>query len=450
MFNIFSNQSSSSQKEFQLGNLSSTERVIYWAIILTPVWWLLGIQPLFYPAVVIVLFIIAFDIDQVIQESFPVCVWAWLAMAIAMLWSSILGLYSLGFPLQQTAAGAVTFLKSYFFIFACLALPFWTQLRVQVITRAVAWMATSYLISTCIQMLLLAVGVHNAIYTPFIARLLPGEKSSFLIILASVQNFFGIPFPRTVLYTPDPPILGICSILCFFICLGETNRRLRNWALAGSLCGLLVSFSRIAWICLPLAIVLIICFRSSLIHQAYLWLVSLTFFICSLFGLTVRDLLNKPLEIFDKARPNSSAERALVVSKTFEAWQEKPWLGWGIVRGSAHLYEDVYVDLASFSTYAAVLYLHGIIGFIFFLLALLSTLFSFYASAIRGDTFSQRAFACLSVLYLQMNATPLSWMAVFLWFFFLWLGAVLQAIDHNHLVLNSWEQLSDMAIRNDS
>ena len=443
MFKVFFSKTSSRKSEFKLGALSSTERVIYWAIVLTPVWWLLGIQPLFYPAVVIVLLAIAFDLDKVIQGSLPACIWAWLAMALVMLWTAILGLYSMSFPLQETSAGAVTFLKSYFFIFACLALPFWSQLRVHVITRAVAWMTTGYLICTCMEMVLLVVGVRNAVYAPLLARLIPGEKSSLLISLASIQPFFGIPLPRTVLYTPDPPILGICSVLCFFICLGETDQRLRNWALAGSLCGLIVSFSRLAWICLPVALLIIVCFRSPLMRQAYLWLASSTFLICSFLRLTVGELLNKPLEIFNDARANSSSERALVVSKTLEAWQEKPWLGWGVIRGSAHLYENVYIGLGSFSTYAAVLYLHGIVGFICFMLALVLTLFFFYDQAVRSNTLSKRAFACLAVLYLQMNATPLSWMAVFIWFFFLWLGAVMQSIHQQNIALSSWEKLSE-------
>lgn len=443
MLNIFFGSPTSSKKDFLLSDLSSTERVIYWGIILTPVWWLLGIQPVFYPAVVIVLLAVAFSLDKVIKSSLPACIWAWLAMALVMLWTAILGLYSMGFPVQETTAGLVTFLKSYFFIFACLTLPFWTRLRVRVITRAVAWMAASYLINTSVQMLLLVVGIRNAVYAPLLAKLIPGDKSSLLIVLASIQSFFGIPLPRTVLYTPDPPILGICSVLCFLICLDEKNRRLRNWALAGSLCGLLVSFSRLAWMCLPLALLIVACFRSPLMRQAYLWLASLTFLICSFLGLSVGQLLDKPLEIFNSARSTSSAERALVVSKTLEAWQEKPWLGWGVTRGSAHLYENVYIGLGSFSTYAAVLYLQGIVGFVCFVLALVLTLFFFYAPAVHGNTLSKRAFACLAVLYLQLNATPLSWMAVFLWFFFLWLGAVIQTIHQDNLSIYSWEKLSE-------
>ncbi|MBO3457555.1 O-antigen ligase family protein [Aetokthonos hydrillicola Thurmond2011] len=442
MFKLFFRNIISNQKAFKINNFSSAERVIYWTIILTPIWWLLGIQPLFYPAVIFVLLALAFNIDQVVKGSLPACVWAWLAMALVMLWTEILGLYGMGFPGQETAAGMVTFLKSYFFIFACLALPFWTKLRVEVITRAVAWMASGYLINTCIQMLLLVVGVRNTVYAPLLARLIPGDKSSLLIVLASIQSFFGIPLPRTVLYTPDPPILGICSVFCFIICLSEKDHRLRNFALAGSLCGLLVSFSRLAWICLPLSFLIIAGFRSQLMRQAYLWLASFTFLICSFLGLSVRQLFDKPTEIFNSARSSSSQERALVVSKTLEAWQEKPWLGWGVIQGRANLYEDVYIGLGSFSTYAAVLYLHGVVGFGCFVLALMLTLFFFYTPAVQGNTLSKRAFACLAVLYLQLNATPLSWMAVFIWFFFVWLGAVMQEIYQDNLTAFNWERLS--------
>ncbi|MEC4813039.1 MAG: O-antigen ligase family protein [Scytonema sp. PMC 1069.18] len=438
MLNVLTNQPTSEAQVFNFKDLSTAERVVFWGIVLTPVWWLLGIQPLFYPVLVIVLLAIAFDLDKVIRGSLPVCIWAWLGMAMVMLWTAILGLHEIGFPLQQTAAGAFTFLKSYFFIFACLVLPFWTKLRVQVITRAVAWMAASYLLATAVQMVLLAVGFNDVVLTPPLARLIPGEKSSLLIPLASIRPFFGVPLPRTVLYTPDPPILGTCSLLCFLICLGEPNRRLRNAALAGSLCGLIVSFSRLALICLPVAVLIIICFRSAIAREIYLWLASLTFLLCGFLGLTVGDLITKPLEIFDSARAESSKVRALVVSKTFEAWQDKIWLGWGVIRSSVNVYDDAYITLGSFSSYTAVLYLHGIVGFVFLVVAMVITLFTFYGSAVRGDALSKRSFACLVMLYLQMNSVPLSWIAVFLWFFFLWLGAVLTTIHKDNLAWSSW------------
>jgi hypothetical protein len=441
MLNTRSNPPISTTEDLKPSDFSRTERILYWTAVLTPFWWLLGIQVLFYPAVVIVLLILAIEIDKLIRISLPACNWAWLAMSLVMLWTAILGIFSVGFSLKLTAATLVTFFKSYFLIFCGLTLPFWTQVRSRVITRAVVWMAIGFLVIIAVQMALLAVGVKNATFTPPLARVIPGDASALVVKSAKMARFFGVPLPRSVLHTQDPPILGACSLLTFVICLGETDRRLRNWALAGAGCALLVSFSRLAWICLPLVPLIAACFRSKLARQLHLWLAALTALICSFLELTLKQLIEKPQAFFDSARADSSETRAIVIRETIEAWQEKPWLGWGIIRGKAWLYENAYITLGSFSTYAAVLYLHGIVGFIIFLAALVLSLVAFYEPARRGNILCQRAFGSLVVLYILIQATPLSWMAVYFWFFFVWLGAVMREAQPDKVSL-SWEELS--------
>lgn len=423
--------------------LSRSETIIYWAIVLTPLWWLLGIQTLFYPAVMIGLLAVHVRLDKLLRVRLPLCVWAWLMMSIAMAWTAILGLYDMGAGLQTFLAAVVTFMKSYFLIFACLALPFWSQVRVQVMTRAIAWMAAGYLGTIAVQLALLTVGITGRFAAP-LARLLPVEKGSLEIILASHSSFLGLPLPRTVLYTPDPPILGLCSIFCFLICLGETNTRLRNLALVGSVVALVLSASRSALVGLPLALMIGFCFSFDIFRQISLWLTSLTFLLGSIWGLTLEDLAQKPIQMFEQARAggaDSSAERALVVRETLEAWQESPWIGWGVIRGAAHLYEDVYISLGSFSTYAAVLYLHGIVGFVALIGAMASTLWAVYQPATQGDSPCRWAFAGLLVLYALCQATPLSWMAVYLWFFFAWLGAALAEAQAKQASQIDWVQL---------
>lgn len=110
---------------------------------------------------------------------------------------------------------------------------------------------------------------------------------------------------------------------------GGGEPRLRKLALAGSLCALVVSFSRLALICLPVALLLAAFFQSKLSRQLSLWLASLAFLVCSILELTLKNLLEKPLEVFNSARAASSETRAIVIRKTLEAWQEEPWLGWG-------------------------------------------------------------------------------------------------------------------------
>jgi hypothetical protein len=426
---------------FQLSSLSNTEKIIYWTIILTPLWWLGGIQPIFYPAVVAILLLVNFRIDKLIREFLPACIWAWLVMAVVLLWTALLGLEETGFKLEDIGAVAVNFFKSYFLIFACFTIPFWSQVRIEIITRAVSWMSIGCLGNLAIQMIVLFAGWEDIEFAPPLAQIAPGDKTSLMVNLANFSPFFGVPLPRTVLHTPDPPILGLVALLSFLVCLGESDRRLRRWALIGAGASLIISFSRLSWLCGIVIAITFLVFRSPLSRHIGLWFAFLGSLLASLAEFSIQDLFTKSIAFFDSARSNSSQERALVVRKTLEAWQEKPWLGWGFIRGEVRLYDREFIGLGSFSSYAAVLYLNGVVGFIVLIVTMILTLIFFYNPAVSGNELSQRALAGLISLYIALNATPLSWMAVYLWFFFLWLGALMYKIYQQQQQV-SWQQLS--------
>ncbi len=429
-------------RSFSLSSLSHTEKIIYWTIILTPLLCLMGIQPLFYPAVIAIVLLVNFRIDKIIRDSLPACIWAWVVMAIVMLWTALLGLEETGFKLKDVAAVAVTFLKSYFLIFACFIIPFWSQVRLKVVTRAVTWMSIGCLVNLGIQMIILAAGFDNLVFAPPLARLVPGDKSSLMVGLAQMSPFFGISLPRAILHTPDPPILGLVALLSFLICLGEGDRRLRRWGLIGAAASLLISFSRLSWLCGLLILGTIIFFRSPLSRHLTLWLAFVATFLTSAIGFSLQAFFSSSIALFDSARSNSSEERALVVRKTLEAWQEKPWFGWGFIRGQVRLYEQTYLTLGSFSSYAAVLYLNGIVGLIALITAMILTLVFFLKPARGGNIACQLALAGLLSLYVSLNATPLSWMAVYLWFFFLWLGTLMFEAHKQTTTISTWQQLT--------
>ncbi len=418
------------------------ELVIYWTIILTPLWWILGIQTIIYPVISTVLLIAGLRIDKLIQNSLPICNWAWLGMTFVALWTNIIGLETIGFDTLKTAATFFTLFKGYFMIFACITLPFWHRIRVQTVTKAVSLMASSYLIILAIQLLILFLLGPQEHFLPPLARLIPGGKTSLMVKFAEIQPFFGIPLPRTDLYTADPPILGVCSILCFFMCLSEDNQRWRKCALAGSLVGLIISQSRLAWVCFPLVWLIIYCFRSGIARQAYLWIISITSLFAAVLSLTIKDLIASPLATFNSARADSSKDREYIVNATIDAWKESPWVGWGFMEKTASWGNGAFeLPLGTFSSYAKVLYIHGILGFIFFIAALASTLCSFWQPAIQGNQLCQRAFGCLIALYLLLHATNLTWMAIYFWFFFIWLGAILSEVQQQQLNITEWEQL---------
>ena len=427
--------------KFWLQDLSSAEKIVYWTIVLTPLWWLLGIQTLFYPVVVVGLLLVNLNFNKLTKINIPFAVWAWLAMAITMLWTAVFGLSRANYDLMEVASTLVTFFKGYFLIFACLLLPFVTSIRVQVIVRAVAWMTLGYLVLILFQLTLLFIGIQLPTFLSPLAKFTPGNSLSLAVKLtASQQAFFGITVLRSALYMPDPPIPGICGLLALIICWGENNPCLRYAAYASSVSAILISQSRLAWICLPIVIIVNTTFLNFWARQLSLWLFTLTALLSSMFELTIGDLLQKPWEIFNKARPSSTTDREFVVRKTLEAWQESPWLGWGIAHDTAdwHTYQ---ITLGSFSTYASVLYLHGIIGFMVFIVTLGCTLVCFGERALEGSISSKHAFAALVVLYLFIQGLPLSWIAVYIWFFFIWLGAIMVETEGNHHRISQWNYL---------
>jgi len=409
----------------KLGALSYTEAAIYWTALLTPLWWLLGVQVLLYPAVVITLLAAGFSVDKLAKKPLPLSAWAWFAMSLTMLMTTVLAWDGVGF--EQVARLTAVLMKGYFLIFASLALPFFQPLRSAVITRAVAWMAASYTLFLAISTALWFFNIPG-INKPLLASILPGDSLSSVGIAGSTQ-FLGLTLPRILGYTSDPPILGTCAVLYIFICLGEPNRWLRQAALIGSVLGLIFSFGRTAWLALPIAIAVNLLFRLDIIPQILLGTAALASFIGGLFAVSLEELFQGGVTLFNQTRGDgveSTKTRTKVINRTLELWQESPWTGWGFIQHQVHLYNNAYMPATTFSTYAAVLYLHGAIGFVVFLLAMLATLWDVYEPSIRGDTLAARACASLVALYLMFGTTTLSWMAPYLWFFFVWLGTVIR------------------------
>ncbi|NJN29585.1 MAG: O-antigen ligase family protein [Synechococcales cyanobacterium RM1_1_8] len=423
-----------------LGEFSTAEWVFYGAILLTPLWWLSGLQSLFFPSIVWGLLLLNFQPEKLLRVSLPMMAWAWLAMALTAAGCAFAGLASIGFPLMKTAATGVTLFKGYGMISAAIILPFWAKLRLKVVTRGVCWLSFMYIVGIVVLFLLLFAGLWTEPFFPPLAKVIPGDKLALRVSPAGFQEFFGIVFPRTSLFTPDPPIPGVIGVLSFFVCLGESQTSLRRLGCAGALVSLVVSQSRLAWITFPAVLLVSLAFRRMSVRQGSLWGSALVNALCGFLGVSVAQLLAQAKAVFTGARADSSKDRALVVGKTLEAWLDQPWFGWGIAMGSVrwHIYDIV---LGSFSTYAGVLYLQGVFGMVVFLTALAASLFNFWVGARRGDRVCQRAFATILALCLLVEGLPLSWMCVYYWFFFVWLGAVLAERSPQRPLPRTWEQL---------
>lgn len=424
-----------------LGELSHAEWVIYWSIVLTPLWWLLGIQTLLFMLIPVYLCIRGFDLDRILSQRLPIAIWAWMMVCMITLSLGLIALANLGLPIGRIVSTLVTFTKGYFLVFACMITPFWHRVRIKVISRAVCWVSFSYLITLSVQVFCLFAHIWKDPIAPPLAKLIPGDKMSLLIKPAVWQKFFGILLPRTCLYTADPPIPAICGLLFYYICRGEENKRLRIMGVTGSVVAVIVSQSRLAWVCFPLTILTSAFFQHFFARQLSLWGMTGVSTLSAMLGITIKEMLNKPMEVFNSARAESSADRARVVGATLKAWQDYPWFGWGIPQGSVKWY--IYdIELGSFSTYAAMLYLQGYFGFTFFMFALFSTLSTCAAVGINGSVTGARAVGALLGLYFLMESLPLTWVAVYFWVFFIWIGAIFAENMDSRAIVPQWRHFS--------
>jgi hypothetical protein len=424
-----------------LGPRSAVEKTLYWTIVLTPLWWLLGIQTVLYPLMGLYWAVRGFSLDRLVRQRLPVTIWAWAMMVLVAFILAMMALSDMGLPIGRLVSACVTLLKGYFLIFAYLTIPFWHRVRGTVIVRAVCWMALGYMVTVAIQVALMYAGVWKEPIYPPLAKLVPGDKLSLLVKPAVMQKFFGILLPRTSIYMADPPIPGVCGLLCYFICLNERNVRLRWLGAIGSLGAVVVSQSRLAWVCFPVSTILVGFFRYYAVRQTTLWSMTSISFSAAMLGMTIKELINKPMEVFTNARAESSADRALVVGKTLEAWLIKPWFGWGVTQGSVKWY--IYdIALGSFSSYASVLYHQGVFGFGFFMFALGATVWNMMRLALQGCLPAMRALGCLASLYLLLEGLPLTWITVYFWFFWTWLGTVLADNIDDRPVVPQWSHLA--------
>jgi O-Antigen ligase len=424
-----------------LGELSHAEWVVYWSIVLTPLWWLLGIQTLLFMLIPVYLLIRGFDLDRIFNQKLPIAIWGWLVVCMVTFSLAMISLANLGLPSGKIVSTMVTFTKGYFLIFSCLMLPFWHRIRMKVISRAVCWVAFSYLITLAIQVVCLLGNLWKEPIVPPLAKIIPGDKMSLLVKPAVWQKFFGILLPRTCLYTADPPIPAICGLLFYFICRGEENDRLRQMGVTGCVVALIVSQSRLAWVCFPLTVLTSAFFQHFFARQLSLWGMTGISTWSAILGITVKEMLSKPMEVFNSARAESSADRARVVGATLKAWQEYPWFGWGVPQGSVKWY--IYdIELGSFSTYAAMLYLQGYFGFGFFLFALCSTLVTCAVAGMNGSVPGARAVGALLGLYFLMESLPITWVAVYFWVFFVWIGAIFLDNMDSRATVPQWRHFS--------
>ncbi|NJM47795.1 MAG: hypothetical protein HC860_17835 [Alkalinema sp. RU_4_3] len=81
------------------------------------------------------------------------------------------------------------------------------------------------------------------------------------------------------------------------------------------------------------------------------------------------------------------------------------------------------------------------VGFGIFILTLLATVWDFAQLALQKNLEATRGLAALLALFLLLEGLPMTWISVYFWYFYLWLGIILADAGDETPIAPKWEHV---------
>ena len=400
------------------------ERVVWYAIVWTYLFYLLG--ALYIVAPVVGWLMIIYLIKKIWQQApdklthkvvIPWGVWVWVVSMLAMLLALLLGHLDWELGTGKTIKSSVGWAKGWalmavFPLIGCL------NIRPQIIYRATSIVCLQ---TICIFPFLFIAYLLQLPQELYISPLQiiggPGPEF-FRVSLYSITPQGGV---RWFLFAPWAPALGFIATIYLLFSLQER----KGWFLAGFLGSLLmivICVSRLAFVA-ALVVPLALYFISNIFKLSTLVQAAVGSIFAGIFGPTLLMYLDNLFSSLRAARINSSRVRETLGRIAVERWQtEAPIWGHGIVERGPHLVE--YMPIGSHHSWFGLLFVKGIVGFIALAVALF---FSFVELLIKSQT-SETAKVGLGVVMILFLYTFGENLEILSYLF--WPGLIILGIAH--------------------
>ena len=389
-----------------------TERLVYWSIVLTWFFYLIGGLYLLAPALGWILFL------KVLLNNYmgrgvalhSMSVWIWCAGMMAMLVALLSGHILWGLGVAQLLKSTIGWSKGWallaLFILAGAMLP----IRLLLLARAVNILALQTLLLIPLFYIAPKIGLPGTLYISPLS-ILGGPGPEFFEVQLYGRGA-GDFVARWRFFSPWAPAAGMVANT--FVILSMLDRNM-GWRIVGVFVSVLVclmSQSRLALIAI-------------LVVPATSWLIIrfgrpfITILIASAVGLSglLSDQLIGLAEMandrFVSARAASSRVRAALGRIAVDRWSnEAPWFGHGMVEKGTHLVE--YMPIGSHHTWYGLLFVKGIVGFVGLAIPMLATFVELVAKA-QTNRMARSGLAMTLVLLMYSFGENLEVLAYLYW-----------------------------------
>lgn len=353
------------------------ERLVWWSIILTyPIWIIGGLYVvgslLCWLLLVCLLIKILARMDHPEENeeiSISPVIWLWIIGMIIMQVALIAGHVNFNLGTGIIIKSSIGWAKGWAAL-ALYPLAGALPIRSSIPTRAICIVGFHTLLIMPLLLLTPNLGLPEVLYvSPLRAVGGPGNEF-FDVPLYEIDGSTGDL--RWRLFAPWGPALGFVGNINFMICLQEKNRKWKILGIIGSILMCFVCKSRLAQlsiILIPLTTAII-----ARLRQPFMLItLGVVSYLGGIFATSILTAVSDYWEGFKGARAGSTRVRFALKRIAFHRWEtEAPIWGHGVVEGGPHLVE--YMAIGSHHTWAGVLFVKGLVGFVALAVPMLVTL----------------------------------------------------------------------------
>jgi len=340
--------------------------------------------------------------------SIPWVLWIWIISMSVMMITKIVAFTDFGMEKNDYIRGIIGWFMSWsllalFLLVGCL------NIRPQLIYRAVCILCLQSLIIIPICYLAFQIHLPDPIYTS------PAER-----IFQTGELFYNVSFYsyseynnelRLALFAPWPPAIGIVGNLYFCFALREPDKKWRWIGITGGLAMCVVSGSRLGFLALP-GVSLVVWILTNFWRPTVQMGGGILFFVSGIFSSLLLRVATDFKDAVLGARSESTKIRKALIDVAFERAKEAPIWGHGTQEPGPKALENM--PIGSHTTWGGLMFMHGLVGFVAFLVPMIWTFIELLIKAQRSTT-ARVGLSVLLVLVFFSSGESLDALAYLCW-----------------------------------
>lgn len=420
----FSTESTASAKRSGMVLLNTEECLVWYAIVLAYVFYLMGL--LYIVGSVIGWSLFALIILRAFVKGawpkdacIPVVVWVWIAGMAMMLVALLVAHADYNMSMGQTIKSSIGWAKGWALLALFPLLGAMASVRPEVIVRACCILAAQSIPFVMIGIALAVVGFQGPLYlSPF--KAIGGPISAFEVNLFGLNPETGKP--RWPFLAPWAPAAGLLSCLFLVICTHESSAFWRRAGITGALVMCLFCQSRAGWALFLALGPALYCYRH-VRRPGLILFCGVLFSSLVLFGQPVVEKVAQVHQDIKDSRADSTRVRAALANIALQRWEsEAPVWGHGIVEKGPKIVE--HMPIGSHHSWYGLLFVKGIVG-LFALAVPLAITMTYLLVVSLGSHRAQSAMLLMAVLLGYSFFENLEILAYLYWPALLWIGIIL-------------------------